>query len=373
MTIPITRRTKRHENLAVTARALIALVLSACTYDTHFANCAVRCTADAECPVDLTCGTEGRCRTRGATEPCAAVLETFPSCVGLAKTCGPNADEDCCSTATPIPGGTFFRSYDVASDGMYPSMSYPATVSPFVLDRFEVTVGRFRKFVETGMGTRANPPPAGAGARTLNGNGGQGGWDASWNNVLATDTAALITAVKCDGSKQTWTDATGANEKLPINCVTWYEAFAFCAWDDGFLPTEAEWNFAAAGGGEQRAYPWSSPAESTTIDCSYANYRDCVNPPSGSPSLVGSESPKGDGRWEQADLGGNVWEWTLDGHQTPYANPCNDCADLTSGAMRVTRGGSFLTDVLNLRSSTRFYVPSPNRFDYGIRCARKTL
>ena len=345
------------------------MILGACAYDTHFDDCAVRCTTDMECPEELTCEAEGRCRTPGETAACAPVLETFPSCVGLAATCGPNADEDCCSTATPIPGGTFFRSYDVASDGMYPSMSYPATVSPFVLDRFEVTVGRFRKFVEAGMGTRANPPPVGAAARALNGNAGQGGWDASWNTVLAADTAALIAAVKCAGSKQTWTDVPGTNEELPIDCVTWYEAFTFCAWDGGFLPTEAEWNFAAAGGAQQRAYSWSNPAEATSVDCSYANNRNCV----GSPSRVGSRSPKGDSRWAHADLAGNVWEWALDEYQTPYTNPCDGCADLTAGAMRVTRGGSFLTDVLNLRSSTRFYVPSANRFDYGIRCARKEL
>ena len=91
--------------------------------------------------------------------------------------------------------------------------------------------------------------------------------------------------------------APGANESLPINCITWYEAFAFCAWDGGFLPTEAEWNYAAAGGSEQRAYPWSNPPTSTTIDCSHANYDDCaaLREPAGDGAVnrVGSESPAG--------------------------------------------------------------------------------
>lgn len=358
----------------------VTACFAACSYNTTFNDCKIHCaTTGTACPDGLVCGNEGLCRTTTTAATCAAILDAgidtnndapqqFSSCNGLSATCGA-ANENCC-TSLPVPGGTFYRSYDVASDGMYSNMSYPATVSMFTLDKYEVTVGRFRMFVKAGMGTQANPPPTGIGARVLNGAASQGGWDPTWNTGLAADTNALVAAMKCDGAFETWTDAPGANEELPINCVTWYEAFAFCTWDGGFLPTEAEWNYAAAGGAEQRAYPWSNPAGSTTIDCSYANYRGCVNPPNGAANRVGNESPKGDGRWGQTDLAGNAWEWTLDGYQTPYAVPCDACADLTDDAMRVTRGGSFLTDILNLRNSSRFYVPSNNRFDYSVRCAR---
>ena len=43
-----------------------------------------------------------------------------------------------------MPGGTFYRSYDLAGDFYSGNMGFPATVSDFRLDTYEVTVGRFR-------------------------------------------------------------------------------------------------------------------------------------------------------------------------------------------------------------------------------------
>ena len=60
-----------------------------------------------------------------------------PSCSGLAATCGPSKNDNCC-TSLLVPGGAFNLSNDP---------TYPATVSDFYLDKYEVTVGRFRAFV----------------------------------------------------------------------------------------------------------------------------------------------------------------------------------------------------------------------------------
>jgi formylglycine-generating enzyme required for sulfatase activity len=275
----------------------------------------------------------------------------------------------CCESPI-VPGGTFDRSYDVASDGRYPDMTHPATVSAFRLDKYEVTVGRFRAFVDAGMGTQTSPPAAGAGAHEKIAGSG---WDESWNASLATNTAALVTAVKCDSTYQTWTDTPAANEHRPMNCITWYEAMAFCAWDGGYLATEAEWNYAATGGDQQRAYPWSSPASSLTLDGSYASY-NCVGDGTTSCAVtdlvaVGTK-PLGDGRWGQSDLAGNVWEWTLDWYAT-YASACTDCANLTPASNRVIRGGSFGDNAPVLRAGNRDNVPPARRSaDFGVRCAR---
>lgn len=297
------------------------------------------------------------------------------SCGTLAPTCGPTGTSPCCESPV-VTGSMFSRSYDVSGDGDYPDPSYTATVSTFRLDKYEATVGRFRQFVLAGQGTQASPPVTGAGARTLNGSANQSGWDAMWNGNLNTDQAALTAALKCNATYQTWTDTPDGNENRPMNCITWYEAMAFCIWDGGFLPTEAEWNYAAAGGAEQRAYPWSSPPAFLGIDTRASYYStDCLGDGMAGCALtdlvpVGSK-PAGDGLWGQSDLGGNVWEWVLDWHASPYANPCTDCANLTPASFRVLRGGDVLSVASLLRGAVRRYgTPADRYLGLGARCGR---
>jgi formylglycine-generating enzyme required for sulfatase activity len=283
----------------------------------------------------------------------------------------------------PIPGGNYYRSFDgVSSD--YDDESFPASVTGFSLDRYEVTVGRFRRFVSAVVaGFR---PGAGSGTRTdlnlgkglvnVGPDGGYDpGWDATWNSELDASSSGWNTNLACVANP-TWTAQAGKNEQRPITCVNWYEAFAFCIWDEGRLPTEAEWNEAASGGDEQRVFPWSTPSASQAIDCAHANYFGakgpdfCVSPGVGASAAVGADSPAGDGRWGQADLAGNVFEWVRDWY-APYSPLCPDCVYIDATPNHVMRGGGFSNAAPDLLASSRAANASGARSgSLGLRCAR---
>jgi sulfatase modifying factor 1 len=330
------------------------------------------------------------------TTPCPSCP---PSCAGQQglglSSCGP-LHEDCC-TSILVPGGSFYRSYDGVSCpggdppdrppelGCYTHTTDPATVSDFRLDKYKVTAARFKRFMAAVDGGWTPAVGAGVHAHLAQGLGvtdvsdpGQheSGWQAEWDADLSSD---------ANGAWDRFVSFTSGgledgptSEDRPVGKITWTQAYAFCIWDGGFLPTEAEWNYAAAGGAEQRVYPWSSPPSSTTIDCAHAAYQgDTAHTcgPGDDVLPVGSKSPLGDGRWGHVDLAGNRAEWTLD-WLDEYVSPCVDCARLqppsadevpTFAPQRVFRG-EYGVLLVSYRGSDE----ESGTYDslVGFRCAR---
>ena len=235
------------------------------------------------CPSDTPSCSNGAC---GQPPSCQASVNGTTNCGA-----GGSGNESCCASPE-VPAGTYNRTYTNSGSGPTGEAD-PASISGFRLDTYLVTVGRFRQFVSAWNGGSGWTPSQGAGKHTHL-NAGQGlvnsatelsdgaatsyetGWNTSDNSNIAPTNANLA----CNSSYQTWTNAAGSQENLPINCENWYEAYAFCIWDGGFLPSEAEWEYAAAGGSEQLEYPWGSAAPGTACPgtgCEYAIY-DCDYP-----------------------------------------------------------------------------------------------
>jgi formylglycine-generating enzyme len=254
--------------------------------------------------------------------------------------CGVSS-ESCCASLE-VTGGTFYRTFDsvdsdggveTGADGGSAGLGDPATISTFRLDKYEVTVGRFRQFRNAWDGGAGYAPPEGSGKHAhLNGglglanSGTPGTYEPGWSKSDDDEIILAPTPGLSNGCTvaPTWTDSPGNNERLPLNCVNWYEAYAFCIWDGAFLPSEAEWEYAAAGGSQQREYPWGTTPPGTASRfaicgdgagaCYYPADGPCVNPglaPVGTPTL--GQACRESSIWPETwPNGTSTWErtWT---------------------------------------------------------------
>ena len=326
----------------------------------------------AACPEgDATCSTnqpqtcvDGFWKNAG--KECAQFCQagdcvTAPSCAadqGSRTTC---RDESCCRSLL-VPGGTFKRNYD---GEMYAVATFPAEVSPYLLDKYEVTIGRMRRFVEAYDEILPQLKDGAGKSQHLE---GDKGWDSTFNAKLPPTKEDLVAELTCLGS--TWSDDGAERQDLPVNCATYAVAYAFCISDGGRLPSDLELNFAASGGDEQRSYPWPAPDSGPPGSRAYANYDDSVS--TVEVAVVGS-FPKGDARWGQADLGGNVAEWVLDYFRPTKDDPktCENCLNTALSPTRVVRGGAFNTGLSALLNGYRSSLaPEVKTSTVGFRCAR---
>ncbi len=194
-----------------------------------------------------------------------------------------------------IPGGKLDMGRDNGDE--YEIPVHAVTVSPFYMDRTEVTNEEYLQFVSA---TRHRPPP-------------------HWRDGKFPSNEA----------------------KVPVVNVSWDDANAYAQWIGKRLPTETEWEFAARGS-ESRIYPWGNSWNATNANAGKET--------GGSISKVGS-FPNGASQFGVLDMCGNVWEWTSSS-LVNYA----DQKEIAPG--KVIRGGAYDTPSKRATATYRGVLPS---------------
>ncbi len=160
--------------------------------------------------------------------------------------------------------------------------------------------------------------------------------------------------------------------RTPVVLVTWNDAVAYTRWlaqATGHryrLPTEAEWEYAAAAG-TQTPYWWGYQIEEGKAHC-YGCGSDLT---AQQPAPVGSFKANPFGLHDTA---GNVLEWVQDCYHPSYTGaPSDGSAWATPKCrMRVARGGAYSTPAKSLRSTKRFRLNAGGRYDdVGLRVVRE--
>jgi iron(II)-dependent oxidoreductase len=253
-----------------------------------------------------------------------------------------------------VPGGDFLIGTDdrrVAYDNERPA--HLVTLQRFRIDVAPVTCGRFLEFIADG-GYRRPELWSEDGWRWLRETGAR--HPASW---LRTSTGF----VERDFGRVAPLDPT-----RPVVHVCWYEADACARWAGKRLPTEEEWEVAAAidlERGTARLYPWGDAPPTRE----HAN----LDQRTFAPLPIGAY-PRGRSFFGCEQMIGDVWEWTASDF-APYpgfvAFPYREYSEVHFGhGYKVLRGGSWATRPVAIRNSFRNWdLPQRRQIFAGFRCA----
>jgi gamma-glutamyl hercynylcysteine S-oxide synthase len=255
-----------------------------------------------------------------------------------------------------VPAGPFRQGAEPDEPFVFDNEKWAHDVSlpAFRIARAPVTAAEFAAFVEDGGYRRAELwSPAG------------------WAWRVGREAAHPMHWRRADGGweRRDFARWVPLEPHRPVLHVSWYEAEAWCAWAGRRLPTEAEWERAAAGpavDGRRRRFPWGDAAPTparANLDGVAGGCRD-----------VGA-LPEGDSACGCRQMLGNVWEWTAS-ELRPYPGFVPDAyreySEPWFGTHRVLRGGAWVTRARLLRNTWRnFYTPDRSDVWAGFRtCAR---
>ena len=249
-----------------------------------------------------------------------------------------------------FPGGEFTLGAR-PSDGFVhdnEKWGHAVHVRPFRMAKLAVTNREFREFVEAG-GYARQPLWSEAGWR--------------WRTTTGYEAPRYWRLAPGGWEQRRFDRWVPLADEDPVVHVNWFEADAFCRFAGRRLPTEAEWEFAAQGGGAKRPFPWGHEA----ADREHANLESDALAPVG--AFAAGDTPEG-----VRQLMGNVWEWTSSDF-LPYPaftpDPYEDYSQPWFGTRKVLRGGSFASPRRMLRATWRnFFTPDRGDVFAGFRtCA----
>jgi formylglycine-generating enzyme required for sulfatase activity len=151
-------------------------------------------------------------------------------------------------------------------------------------------------------------------------------------------------------------------DRQPVVGVTWLDAWAFCRWAGGRLPTECEWEKAARGP-DGRLWPWGN-----TFDSMRANTAESQN----HRTVEVGTYPGGRSVYGCYDMAGNAQEYCIDSfEETTYRcfgkkDPCL-LERFPNPDRRVVRGGNwnYLGVLHKSRCTSRGGVPRVSKYSEG--------
>jgi gamma-glutamyl hercynylcysteine S-oxide synthase len=253
-----------------------------------------------------------------------------------------------------IAGGTFCMGSDDLHGYDNEKCAHQQRVDPFLLAETPVTARQWSEFIEDG----------GYDQRRL---WSDAGWD--WKQREGATMPEYWRLIDGEFAIVGPTGLRWIHPDEPAGSLSWFEAEAFCRWTSARMPTEKEWEYAAAfdpATTRSRRYPWGLAAPTHEHACNgFSGW--CASPV--------AEHLRGTSALGIQDMAGGLWEWT----STPFlpypgfqAFPYDGYSkDHMKGEHRVCRGGSWATAGPILRCSFRnWYVPTYRQGFLGLRLAR---
>ena len=257
-----------------------------------------------------------------------------------------------------VPGGTFRLGSEQTEPFVFDNekWAHDVELAPFRIARAPVTNAEFGAFIEDGGYLRGDFWSA-------------DGW--AWRTVAIAEHPVYWIR---DGRRGWRVRAFDRNTELhphhPVIHVNWYEADAYCRWAHRRLPTEAEWEAAAAGapdaGGRlsprKRKYPWGDAPP----DAARANLEGHALGP-----VDVAACGAGDSAFGCRQMIGNVWEWTASDFRPYPGFAPDDYEDYSQpwfGTRKVLRGGAWPTRGRLITPAYRnFFTPERRDVFAGFR------